>query len=397
MDKIKCILCGSDKLERIFYLENGPGYAQKVFSKPDKEASKRVNVELFKCSDCEMVQIDPEKFSHEGYWQDYLNSRACTELYIQYDTNLADNFMNRYNLARKEIVEIGPGDGYFSVELKKRGAIMAGIEPSKKASDIINSKGIKCYNCLLDDNIQEAVKEKFNGFVCKQVMDLVKSPNSLLKNLGKILNPGAYGVIDVPSWTKTLLDRRYYSILPDRMGYYTAQTLVAIMERNDFHVLEVFHGAEDEYVGAYVYYQGAKEGLLNKFKGEFTEFKEKLSSLINEYKGKGKTIAAWGAGAKGITMFSFTNMDSDTIKYVIDKDQNRWNKYMSGSLLKIVNPDFLINNPVDVMIITAAMFYKEITRDLIKKYNFKGDIVLLSPTPHVIKKQEVEAILAKRN
>lgn len=391
---MKCIVCGSASIEQIFRLENGPRYAQKVFAEPDSKAGMRVNVDLFKCRSCGMVQIDPERLSHEGYWEDYLNSRACTELYVRYDNNLADNFIKRYGLAGKKIIEVGPGDGYFSDELRKRGAIMTGIEPSKKASDIVNAKGIKCYNCFLDDNIQSVVKEKFDGFVCKQVIDLVKTPSVLLSNLGKILKPGAYGLIDVPSWTKTLLDRRYYSVLPDRVGYFTAQTLTEILERNNFHVLEVFHGAEDEYVGAYVYYEGSKDGLLNMFKNEFTEFKKTFLALINGYRERGKSIAAWGAGAKGVTVFSFTGMDSNIIKYVIDKDQNRWGHYMSGSLLKIVAPEFLTKNPVDIVIITASMFYKEITRDLIKKYNFKGDIVLLSPMPHVIKKEEVESILA---
>lgn len=391
---MKCILCGSVNLEQVFCLDNAPGCAQKVFVNPDLEAGRRVDVILFKCDDCNMVQIDPQKLSHEGYWEDYLNSRACTELYIQYDNNLAVNFVKKYGLAKKNIIEIGPGDGSFSDELRKQGAIMTAIEPSKKASDIVHSKGIECYNCFLDDNIQSVVKKRFDGFVCKQVIDLVKLPNNLLSNLEKILRPGAYGLIDVPSWTKTLLDRRYYSILPDRIGYYTAQTLTEILERNKFHVLEVFHGAEDEYVGAYVYYEGSNEGLLNMFKDEFIEFKETFLRLIEGYKNKGKTIAAWGAGAKGVTVFSFTGMDSQIINYVIDKDQNRWGCYMSGSLLKIVAPDFLLCNPVDVIIITAAMFYREITNDLLNKYNFKGDIVLLSPMPHVLKKEEREKILA---
>jgi hypothetical protein len=87
-------------------------------------------------------------------------------------------------------------------------------------------------------------------------------------------------------------------------------------------------------------------------------------------------------------------MNSDIIKYVIDKDQNRWGKYMPGSLLKIVAPETLGRNPVDVVIVTAAMFYKEIVRDLINNHNFKGEIVLLSPVPHVLGKEDVQRILA---
>lgn len=392
---MKCILCGSERVENIFHLKDAPRYAQKLLAEADARAGARVDVSLYQCCECDMVQIDPDNLEHEGYWEDYLNTRACTELYTRYENTLAEDFMRKFGLKGKSVVEIGCGDGYFAEQLQRRGARIVAIEPSQTACRLAEARGVKCYNCFLDDEIETHIGEKFDAFVTKQVIDLVKDPSNLLYNLGKILNPGAYGLIDVPSWSKTLLDRRYYSVLPDRVGYFTAKTLMQILERNHFHVIEVFHGAEDEYVGAYVYYEGCKDGLLREFQSEFDEFSEKFSSLINEYHHAGKSIGAWGAGAKGVTIFSFTGMDPGMIKYVVDKDQNRWNQYMPGSMLKVVSPDTLKRNPVDAVIITAAMFYKEITKELVRDYGYTGDIILLSPMPHVMSREMKDKILAE--
>lgn len=390
---MKCIVCESSNIDIAFHLENGPRYAQKLLDAVDSKGGERMDVKLYKCTDCGMVQIDPEGLEHDEYFEDYLMSRSCTELYVQYDNELADTLDRKYDLSKQNLVEVGCGDGFFGEILIKRGAKVSAIEPSATACSLAEKRGVKCYNTYLDDNISESVQERFDGFVTKQVMDLVKEPNTFLKNLGKILKPGAWGLIDVPSWTKTLLDMRYYDVLPDRVGYYTAKTLVEVMERNNFHVVEVFHGAEDEYVGAYVVYEGEKDGLTKQFNGEFEKFNNEFTSLMAEYRETGKKVAAWGAGAKGVTIFSFSGMDSDTISYVVDKDEFKWNKFLPGSRLPVVSPGTVSEQPVDAMIITGVMFYKEITRQLVNELGFKGDVILLSPMPRVLTQKELQAVL----
>jgi SAM-dependent methyltransferase len=387
---MKCIVCDSSNIEVAFHLENGPRYAQKLLDNVDDKGGDRLDVKLYRCVDCGMIQIDPDGLEHDEYFEDYLMSRSCTELYVQYDNELAETLDKKYTLAGQNVVEIGCGDGFFGEILIQRGAKVAAIEPSATACALAEKRGVTCYNTYLGDSIGDFVKERFDGFVTKQVMDLVKDPNNFLKNLGKILKPGAWGLIDVPSWTKTLLDMRYYDVLPDRVGYYTASSLVNVMERNNFHVVEVFHGAEDEYVGAYVIYEGEKNGLLNRFNNEFEEFNSKFTALMTGYREAGKKVAAWGAGAKGVTIFSFSGMDSKTISYVVDKDEFKWGKFLPGSRLKVVPPSMVSEQPVDAMIITGVMFYKEITRQLVNEYGFKGDVILLSPMPRVLTQDELK-------
>lgn len=390
---MKCIVCESSNIETAFVLENGPRYAQKLLETPDKVGGQHITVNLYKCADCGMIQIDPAKLEHGEYFEDYLMSRSCTELYVRYDNELADILDKKYSLPGKSVVEIGCGDGFFSDLLIKRGAKVSAVEPSAKACGLAAERGVTCYNVFLDDGILNHVEEKFDGFVTKQVMDLVKDPNNFLRNLGKMLKPGAWGLIDVPSWTKTLLDHRYYDVLPDRVGYYTAKTLVEIMERNNFHVVEVFHGADDEYVGAYVVYEGCKDGLLKAFNNEFTEFRATFSGLMETYRKAGKRVAAWGAGAKGVTIFAFSGMDKSSIQYVVDKDPFKCGMFLPGSLLPVVSPDTVKQQPVDAMIITGVMFYKEITRQLVRELGFKGDIILMSPRPRVLTDAELQAVL----
>lgn len=397
MSSPKCVLCREQSLEKIFYLENSPRYAQKLLHTKDIKNREKSNVSLYKCKNCQMVQINTDELSQDEYFEDYLMSRSCTELYTEYDKTLAKEFVSKFNLKGKRVIEIGCGDGYFAERLIKEGAIVEAIEPSKTACEIVAKRGVHCYNTFLDESVDRYVHQKYDAFVSKQVIDLVKEPNAFLKNLAKILKPEAKGLIDAPSWTKTLLDRRYYDILPDRVSYFTALTLTRMMEQNNFHVMEVHHVADDEYVLAYACYEAKKEGLLSEFKQEFNDFKKDFLEMMQRYESQKKTVVAWGAGAKGASLLSFSGMDSKRILYVIDKDPHKNGLYLPGSLLKIVSPETLNGKKQpSAIIITAAMFYKEITKELLNKYKYKGDIVLLTPKPHVLAKGEIQEILGKK-
>ncbi len=393
---MKCLLCHSTNVEVVFHLPHAPRASQKVLTAEEvrTKGAERVDVDLYGCKDCGMIQIDPATLQQgSDYWLDYLNSRAVADLYVQYDKTLADTLAHRYKGAGRKCIEVGCGDGYFSAELMKRGMEVVAIEPSAKACAVAAKAGVKVYNTYLDDNIRTQITEKFDAFVCKQVMDLLVDHHALLRNLASLLNPGAVGVIDVPSWTKTLVDKRYYSVLPDRVGYYTAATLTKILEMHDFHVVEIFHGAEDEYVGAYVIYEGGKAGLTKEFASEFQAFNEAFHRLVGDAKKSGKTLAGWGAGAKGVTVFAFSGAGPQDVAFVVDRDKNRWGHFMPSSLIPIESPEVLRTRHVDGVIVTAAMFYKEIVRDLVNGFNYKGDIIILTPLPHVLSADEIAAIL----
>jgi 2-polyprenyl-3-methyl-5-hydroxy-6-metoxy-1,4-benzoquinol methylase len=389
---MNCVGCGSLNTKQIFRLPNIPRFTQKVLDRPDADPFQGQDVQLLQCGECGLVQVDPDSLSHDGYWEDYLNSRAVTQLYAAYDELHAEKLSSKFSLAGKTVLEVGCGDGYFLERLRERKVHVCAIEPSHKAAEILKQKQIPVYNTYVDDQIVETVKERFDGLICRQVLDLVKSPNMVLRNAARLLRPGACALIDVPSWSKLLIDQRYYSVLPDRVSYFTAETLLRFLERNGFHVLEIFHGAEDEYVGAYCLYQPPGHELLTEFCAHFDNFCQAYEKLLQELKNTGKSIAAWGAGAKGVTIFSMMKTGPKEIRYVIDKDPTRWERYMPGSQLKIVKPEMLKSQPVDVMIVTASMFLKEIVAELIDDYQFTGQIVALSPTPHVLSDDDIQRL-----
>ena len=99
-------------------------------------------------------------------------------------------------------------------------------------------------------------------------------------------------------------------------------------------------------------------GLLSKtifedFRNKTLSVKISLLKLLIELKLKNKKVIAYGAAAKGNTLFNYIGITKDLIPAVIDKAESKQGKFLPGSHipilklseLKKINPDFILVLP----------------------------------------------------
>jgi len=68
-------------------------------------------------------------------------------------------------------------------------------------------------------------------------------------------------------------------------------------------------------------------------------------------KSTGKTVAAYGAAAKGNTLLNFAGVRSDLLPYVVDKNPAKQRKFMPGSRIPILSPAALRQYRPDYLLI----------------------------------------------
>ena len=106
---------------------------------------------------------------------------------------------------------------------------------------------------------------------------------------------------------------------------------------------------------------------FDEFRESFISFKEKLSILLNRYKAEGKSIAVWGAGARGITTLMRLNISGGIVDYIVDSDDRKIGKYIPTFSTKIRSPDVFYDKPTDILIITSVTYNEEIISTVKKK------------------------------
>ncbi|MBE0622147.1 MAG: SAM-dependent methyltransferase, partial [Burkholderiales bacterium] len=73
------------------------------------------------------------------------------------------------------------------------------------------------------------------------------------------------------------------------------------------------------------------------FQAKADRVKNDFLAFLIEAKNSGKTVAAYGAAAKGNTLLNYAGIRPDLIRFVVDRNPAKQGKYMPGSRIPIVN------------------------------------------------------------
>ena len=90
---------------------------------------------------------------------------------------------------------------------------------------------------------------------------------------------------------------------------------------------------------------------------------EEIAGYMGDLARKGRSAALWGAGHQGFTIASTTVL-KDCIKYIIDSSPLKQGRFAPASHLRIVPPQEYLRDPVDVIIIAAPGYAKEIEQSI---------------------------------
>ena len=90
-------------------------------------------------------------------------------------------------------------------------------------------------------------------------------------------------------------------------------------------------------------------------------------------------MAAYGAAAKGNTLLNYAGVRDDLVKFVIDLNPAKQNKFMPGSRIPMVGADALDIQKPDYMLILPWNLEFEIKAQLAAKHQVTWQYVMAVP------------------
>jgi hypothetical protein len=94
---------------------------------------------------------------------------------------------------------------------------------------------------------------------------------------------------------------------------------------------------------------------------------------------EGKTVAAYGAAAKGNTLLNYAGVRGDLVQFVIDLNPAKQNKFMPGSRIPMVGVEALDTRKPDYMLILPWNLEVEIKAQLAAKHKVTWQYVMAVP------------------
>ncbi|MCC7273778.1 MAG: methyltransferase, partial [Alphaproteobacteria bacterium] len=112
--------------------------------------------------------------------------------------------------------------------------------------------------------------------------------------------------------------------------------------------------------------------------------RDHLAAYLRGLRGGGRTVAAYGASAKGTTLLNYCAVGADLIDFVADLSPLKQGRCMPGVGIPIVGPEQLAHRRPDFVVLLAWNLADEIARQQAAYLRQGGRFVVPIPEPHLL-------------
>lgn len=356
----KCLVCGAplDDSQTLFVCENMPSSAQDIPSKKELALDKGIQLKLVQCKNCGLVQIPIEPVH---YYKKVIRAGGGTITMVNLRNEQYTEFMNRFDLKGKKILEVGCGKGEFLRLWKDYEVRAVGIEYDQELVKMARNEGLEVYKAYADDTDTELPEAPFDAFVQFNFLEHQPYPNDMLQCIYNNLTDEGVGLVTVPSLEYILKYDGYYELIKDHIAYYSEDTLKFLFQKNGFEVVDCRNVNRDTHA---IMVQKRKEVDVSSWKQNFEDLKKELHEYVDSYICLGKKVAVWGASHQGFTLIPSLGL-SEKIAYIIDSAPFKQGKFAPASHVPIVERNHFFKDPVASILIVAPGYTDEIA-DIIK-------------------------------
>ena len=333
------------------------------------------------CSNSQLsVAVPPEKM-FKNYFYLSSTSKQFRDHFIDIATELKSNLkLKKTSL----IVDIGSNDGIFLDPLKNLGIKAIGVEPAKNVAKIANSKQLETIPEYFSKKTVDKIVSKygkadvvtaFNVFAHSDgLREILHNTERLLKNDGEF-------IFEIQYLLKTLKDLTFDNIYHEHVNYWCLISILKFFEESKLKVYKVkevdthggslrvyttknknkrVHKSVNQYIELEKKNKLDKYSTYLKFAKKVEETKIKSIEKIKEIKLQQKSIIGYGAPAKATTILNYFGLTSEMLKFTIDDNPLKQNKFIPGTGIQIKNINDIKPDNYEFVLVLAWNFFDSI-------------------------------------
>lgn len=384
-----CPVCGENNVTTFIKIEDMPVHCCLLWNDKEKAIqTDRGDIELCYCSNCGHIynaSFDPERINYSKLYE---NALYFSGTFQDYAHELAVYLVKKYRLRSKKIIDIGCGQGYFLSMLCEMGNNRGyGFDPGFRIEnqDLVHTENV---NFIRDYYSAEYADYKADLIVCRQVLEHIYDPVKFLSTIRMALyDHDSVVFFEVPNAQYMLDKLSVWDVIYEHHSYFSKSSLQTLLTLNGFKINRIDEVFDHEYLALEARPQddisknngnGTETGLdfaIDSFQERFKAKVEKWEAKVELWSKKNEKIVLWGAGSKGMAFLSILR-NSDLIKFIVDVNPRKQNKFLNGNGQKIIAPEIISDYKPDHVILMNPIYQEEIT-DMIHGLGIDSDVVLV--------------------
>lgn len=352
-------------------------------SRPDPAYPLHVRV----CPHCFLAQVE-DAVPPDAIFSDYAYFSSYSSSWVAHAKAYCESATKRFGLTQDSfVVEVASNDGYLLQHFVAAGVPVLGVEPAANVAAVARKAGVPTEIAFFGKATAEALVAthgKADLTAANNVLAHVPDINDFVAGFAAILKPKGVASFEFPHLLRLMNECQFDTVYHEHFSYLSLLAVERIFAGQGLRVFDVeelpTHGGSlrvwacladapyDEQPGLVHVRRLEAAAHLDRratydgFQPKVERIRSELIAFLDWAKGRGATVAAYGAAAKGNTLLNFCGVTVDKVAFVVDANPHKQGRLLPGSRIPILPPDALKERKPDYVLILPWNLTAEITQ-----------------------------------
>lgn len=385
---MRCRHCESTLVQKVLDLGSTPPSNAYLNAKNLRGPETGYPLVIRVCHSCWLVQTEDYAAAAELFDAHYAYFSSTSTSWLEHAFHYCQAVTKRLGLSSaSRVIEVASNDGYLLRNFVAAGIPCLGIEPTASTAEAAEAIGIP----VLREFFTEALGRRLASggqqgdlIIGNNVFAHVPAINDFTLGLKAALKPSGTITLEFPHLMRMFEQNQFDTVYHEHFSYFTLYTVQRIFAAAGLRVWDVdelpTHGGSIRVYGCHaedprqeapavaaLVADEVRRGLQKPvgyegFQAKANQIKDDLLFFLIQQKRAGKTVAAYGAAAKGNTLLNYAGVKPDLLPFVCDAAPSKQGKWMPGSHIPILPPSALADRRPDFLLILPWNIAAEVRR-----------------------------------
>ncbi|HUT50217.1 MAG TPA: class I SAM-dependent methyltransferase [Alphaproteobacteria bacterium] len=404
-----CRFCGAALSETMVDLGETP--LANSYIAPDQAAGyePRFPLHVYVCTTCFLAQL-PAHETPDAIFGDYAYFSSYSQSWLDHAERYAEAMIERFDInPTNRVVEIASNDGYLLQFFKARGVPVLGIEPAANVAAAAQANDIPTLVQFFGTEAAQGLanaRKTADLLVANNVLAHVPDLNDFVEGLRMALKWTGVLTIEFPHLLRLIEQNQFDTIYHEHFSYFSLTTAERVLKVHDLRIFDVeelpTHGGSlriyacrdelDRETTSNVIrikQDEAKAGLqrmdtYRDFGRRAAAVGRELRDFLTNVKSAGKSVAGYGAPAKGNTLLNYCGIGPELLPYTVDVSPHKQGRLLPGSHIPVEHPDVIAERKPDYLLVLPWNLTDEIISDMRHVRDWGGRFVVPIPDVKVL-------------
>ena len=361
------------------------------------------------CSACRLVQL--EQFETPSHiFSDYLYFSSFSPAWLRHAEQYAAAMWTRFHLgAASKIVEIASNDGYLLQYFQQRGARILGVEPAANVAQVAISKGIPTEIAFFGVETAQRLRDRGDAadlMAANNVLAHVPDLHDFAAGFATLLKPGGVATFEFPHLLRMMQLNQFDTIYHEHFSYLSLGVVQNLLAQHGLRVFDIeelpTHGGS---LRVFTCHDAAAHrttaeplriieaeraaGLdtaapYRAFADQVVRVKADLLRFLLDARADGKSVAAYGAPAKGNTLLNYCGVGPELIPFTVDRSHYKQGTLLPGTRIPVRAPEAIMDAKPDYLLILPWNLKDEIVEQMAGIRAWGGQFVIPIPSLTIV-------------